>query len=343
MSIRFGYACLNVTLGRRGGFRHMIKRTWEKEGLPRASRIAVENTEILCGILEWNNKHNIQVYRMTSDLLSWASEYELEQLPDWHTIRSNLETAYVIAKKNNQRLSFHPGQFNSLTSKRESVIQNCVRDLRIHGEIMDVMGLPRTREAKINIHMGGVFGDKDSALDRWCSNFDLLPNSVKDRITLENDDKASCYSVLDLYRVWQRLGVPIVFDAHHHTFCTGGLSEKDALELAASTWGNVRPVIHYSESASVREGRDAIPQAHSNFVDGPVNDWGLNIDCVIEAKAKELAVLQLTTGESYEDHYDEVRGFTTDDYNTAVERKKEEKKNERVARKLAKKAATIAA
>ena len=287
MSIRFGYACLNVTLGpRRGGFRGMIKRTWEREGLPHASRIAVENTEILCGIIEWNNKHNIQVYRMTSDLLSWASEYEMDQLPDWRIIRSNFERAASLAKLNNQRLSFHPGQFNSLTSQRESVIVNCIRDLRIHGEIMDVMGLPRTREAKINIHMGGVFGDKNSALDRWCNNYERLPDSVKDRITLENDDKGNCYSTLDLYRVWQRLGVPTVFDAHHHTFCTGGLSEKDALELAASTWGDVRPVIHYSESASTREGRDAIPQAHSNFVDGPVNDWGLDIDCVIEAKAK---------------------------------------------------------
>jgi UV DNA damage endonuclease len=339
MSIRFGYACLNVTLGRQGGFRSMIKRTWEKEGLPRASRLAVENTEILCGIIEWNNRNGISVYRMTSDLIPWASEYELEQLPDWRTIRSNLERAGDIAALGGQRLSFHPGQFNSLTSPRDHVVKNCVRDLRIHGEIMDAMRLPRTREAKINIHLGGAFGEKDAAMDRWCKNYELLPDSVKERITLENDDKASCYSVVDLHSVWRRVGVPTVFDFHHHKFCPGGLSERDALHLAASTWGSVRPVTHYSESASIREGRDAIPQAHSSFVDGPVSDWGLDIDCVVEAKAKELAVLQLTTGRDYEKKYDSLRGFTNDELNANNAREKEAKRVARAQRRSEKVAA----
>ena len=333
MAIRFGYACLNVTLGRKGGFRGMIKRTWLKEGLPHASKLALENSEILCGIIEWNNRHGVKVYRMTSDLIPWASEYELEQLPDWEKINANYRRAASLARSCDQRLSFHPGQFNSLTSPREHVVKNCVRDLRIHGEIMDTMGLPRTREAKINIHMGGSFGDKESALDRWCKNFELLPESVKSRITLENDDKGNLYSAKDLNRVWQRLGVPTVFDYHHHKFCTGGLDEREALHLAASTWGGIRPVTHYSESASTREGRDAMPQAHSNFVDGPVNDWGLDIDCVVEAKAKELAVLQLVTGKNQESHYDEMRGFTNDELNAAHAKEKEKKKAARRSRK----------
>ena len=133
MSNRFGYACLNVTLGRRGGFRGMIKRTWMKEGLPHASRLALENSEILCGIIEWNNRNGIQVYRMTSDLVPWASEYELEQLPDWSKIQANYRRAASLAAIGNQRLSFHPGHFNSLTSHREHVVRNCVRDLKSYG------------------------------------------------------------------------------------------------------------------------------------------------------------------------------------------------------------------
>lgn len=337
MSVRYGYACLNVTLGRQGGFRKMIKRTFLKEGVKHASRLCVENTEILCGIIEWNEKNEIEVYRMTSDLLPWSSEYDIESLPDWTTIRSNLEIAAKIAKRSNQRLSFHPGQFNSLTSQRQSVIENCVRDLSIHGQIMDAMGLPRTREAKINIHMGGVFGDKESAMDRWCKNYELLPESVKSRITLENDDKQNCYSVSDLYKVWQRLGTPIVFDYHHHKFCDGGLSEQEALQLAVSTWGNVKPVTHYSESASIRESRDAIPQAHSDFVDGPINDWGFDIDCVIEAKAKELAVLQIKTGKDYESIYDSIRGFTNEELNQKNAKVKEAKKAVREQRSIERK------
>ena len=85
-------------------------------------------------------------------------------------------------------------------------------------------------------------------MDRFCANFKLLPNSVKSRLTIENDDKESMYSVRDLMYIHDKLGIPIVFDFHHHKFCNGGLSEKDALDLAVSTWPkSIRPVVHYSE------------------------------------------------------------------------------------------------
>ena len=327
MATRFGYACLNMTLGpKAGGFRSMIKRTFAEKGLQHASRLTLENVETLHGIVEWNNRSGIQVYRMTSDLAPWASEYEFEQLPDWRAIRSTLERTGKLARESDQRLSFHPGQFNCLTSPREHVVANCVRDLRIHGEIMDAMGLPNTTAAKINIHLGGAFGQKDESMDRWCRNFERVPENVKRRLTVENDDKANCYSVVDLHKVWQRTGVPIVFDYHHHKFCDGGLSEHDALHLAASTWPvGIRPCTHYSESAREREGRDVSATAHSNFVDGPVDPHGLEIDCVVEAKAKELAVIQLTTGVNQSAFYDEKRG-TTDEKLSEIARRDKEKK-----------------
>jgi len=292
--IRFGYACLNLTLGRQGGFRHMIKRTWEREGISWASRLGVENTENLCKIIDWNNRNGIKLYRMSSEILPWASEYELESLPDWRTIRSNLERAAAIAKRGGQRLTFHPGQFNCLTSPREKVVLNCIRDLRIHGEIMDVMGLPRSRESKINIHMGGSFGDKASAIDRWCKNWDLLPTCVSERITLENDDKGSLYSVNDLAVVHQRLGVPIVFDSHHFEVANnhGDTSYEEAFRLAVSTWpSGIRPVFHLSNSARNTEGKSVAPSAHSDYIHGPYRHLNADIDVVIEAKAKELAVM----------------------------------------------------
>jgi len=327
MATRFGYACLNMTLGSKaGGFRSMIKRTFAEKGLQHASRLTLENVETLHGIVEWNNRNGIQVYRMTSDLAPWASEYEFEQLPDWHTIRSTLERTGKLARESGQRLSFHPGQFNCLTSPREHVVANCVRDLRIHGEIMDAMGLPNTPAAKINIHLGGAFGQKEESMDRWCHNFERVPENVKRRLTVENDDKANCYSVVDLHKVWQRTGVPIVFDYHHNKFCDGGLSERAALHLAASTWpAGIRPCTHYSESAREREGRDVSATAHSNFVDGPVDPHGLEIDCVVEAKAKELAVIQLVTGRSMSSFYDEQRG-TTDVKLSELARRDKEKK-----------------
>merc|ERR1711991_160395 len=119
------------------------------------------------------------------------------------------------------------------------------------------MNLTRTPFNKINIHIGGAYGDKEKSMERFCKNFERLPDSVKTRLTVENDDKATMYSVTDLYEgVYCKIGIPIVFDYHHHRFCDGGLSEEDALEVAISTWIDTVPVVHYSESRSIEQEDD---------------------------------------------------------------------------------------
>ena len=190
------------------------------------------------------------------------------------------------------RLTAHPGPFNVLVSPNESVVENTIKDLTIHGDIFDMMGLSRTPYNKLNIHCNGVYGDKLSAMNRFCKNFERLPESVQTRLTVENDDKASMYSVVDLMYIHERIGIPIVFDYHHHKFCTGDLSEQQALELAISTWpDNITPVVHYSESRSVEQLDESIrPQAHSDYVIDYIDTYGHNVDIMVEAKHKELAV-----------------------------------------------------
>jgi UV DNA damage endonuclease len=158
---------------------------------------------------------------------------------------------------------------------------------------MILMGLSRTPYNKINIHLGGAYGDKESAMERFCKNFEKLPESVQTRLTVENDDKASMYSVKELYNgIYKRIGVPVVFDYHHHRFCDGGLTEQEALELAMSTWPQeIVPVVHYSESRSIEHNDEKIkPQAHSDYVYDYIDTYGNVVDVMIEAKHKELAV-----------------------------------------------------
>ncbi len=295
MPIRLGYACINMHLQKKFKIttnRGMIKRTFKAKGIKYASELAEHNTRNILPILIWNKQNNIEVFRMTSCLLPWGSEYQIEDLPDFLQIKQNLAIAGQYARDNNIRLSFHPGPFNILTSPKEKVVNNSVIDLEMHGKLMDLLGMPRSRWAKINIHVGATYGDKVSAIDRWCKNYELLSDSVKSRITLENDDKASMYSTKDLYEVYERLGVPIVFDYHHHKFCTGGQTEEEALRLASSTWGDVTPQCHYSESKALNENLNVKPQAHSDYIFQRVNDYGLNLDVVFEAKAKEQAILK---------------------------------------------------
>ena len=300
--MKLGYACINMQLsyptkyGKPKGTtpittgRSMIKRTFLKEGITRSSDLALQNTRDLIEIIKWNHQNGFNLFRMTSDLVPWASEFKLSDMPDYRKISTLLKGAGNLAEKYGQRITSHPGPFNVLVSPNERVVNNTLRDLTIHGEIFDLMGLSRTPYNKINIHCNGVYGDKMSAMDRFCKNFEKLPESVQTRLTVENDDKASMYSVKDLMYIHERTGIPIVFDYHHHTFNTGGLSEQEALELAMSTWGDIKPVVHYSESKTL-EDETARAQAHSDYLYSEIKTYGHDLDIVVEAKAKELTVL----------------------------------------------------
>jgi len=290
-----GYACINMTLGKKGitTNRGMIKRTFVEKGIPYASELSIQNVRDLIEIIKWNEQNDIKFFRMSSNVFPWSSEYPLSSLPHYERIKNLLAGAGNLVDKYGHRITSHPGPFNVLVSPNENVVKNTITDLSIHGEVFDMMGLSRTPYNKLNIHCNGVYGDKQSAMDRFCKNFERLPESVQTRLTVENDDKASMYSVKDLMYIHERIGIPIVFDYHHHKFCTGGLTEEEALKLAASTWGDIKPVVHYSESKSLHENNESIkPQAHSDYISETINTYGLDVDVMVEAKAKELTILE---------------------------------------------------
>ena len=304
--MNLGYACINMQLsypqqygGQEKGVlpittgRSMIKRTFESKGLDYASELTLANAKDLDRIIDWNILNGFNFFRITSGLAPWKSEYDWTDLKDLDEIKMYLHSAGVKAKTHNLRITSHPGPFNVLTSPHPHVVDNCVNDLTMHGDVFDMLGLTRTPYNKINIHIGGAYGDKPAAMKRFCENFNLLPESVKSRLTVENDDKASMYSVKELYNgVYNVIGVPIVFDYHHHRFCNGGLGEQEALELAISTWPEgITPATHYSESRREEQGDDTIRvQAHSDYIYDKIDTYGNDIDIMVEAKRKELAV-----------------------------------------------------
>lgn len=295
--MKLGYACINMTLQKQKPKittnRSMIKKTFETKGLPYASELGEANSKDLLEILKWNVANGIFLFRMSSEFFPWASEYKFEKLPDFEQIKKNLETAGKFAKDNGIRITAHPGPFNVLVSPNERVVSNTIVDLDIHSKIFDLMGLDASPYNKINIHCNGVYGDKISAMDRFCHNFTRLDKNAQKRLTVENDDKASMYSVKDLMYLHERIGIPIVFDYHHHKFNTGGLTEEEALKLAISTWPKgITPIVHYSESKALHENNSKLkPQAHSDYISEIPNTYGCDVDIMVEAKAKELAIL----------------------------------------------------
>ena len=195
MAKQLGYACINMTLAKQGIScnRSMIRRTFDSKGVAYASELILENLRNLTKIVSWNNQHGIKVYRMSSNMFPWMSEYEFTDLPDYDKICNLLKGIGKLAMDNGQRLSFHPGQFCVLASPNEEVVLNAMNELDKSAQIMDLMGLPESRMAKINIHVGGAYGDKKAALDRFCKNFLRLQPSAQARLTVENDDKANMY------------------------------------------------------------------------------------------------------------------------------------------------------
>jgi UV DNA damage endonuclease len=295
--MNIGYACINMTLGEQTPKittnRSMVKKTFTQKGISYASELALQNSRDLFEIIKWNVATGIKLFRISSDMLPWASEYNVEDMPDFQKISNILKGCGTYAKDNGVRLTSHPGPFNVLVSPNPKVVENTIKDLELHGKLFDLLGLELSPYNKINIHCNGVYGDKISAMDRFCANFEKLSDSVKKRLTVENDDKASMYSVSDLMYIHKKIGIPIVFDYHHHQFCTGDLSEQLALELASTTWPKgITPVVHYSESKSLHEENIKLkPQAHSDYINTLPNTYKLDVDIMVEAKAKELAIL----------------------------------------------------
>lgn len=301
--INYGYCCINLTLEEKGikiG-RGMIKKTFDTKGIKYAGELAEMNIRDMIEIIKWNNHNGVKMYRMSSNLFPWMSEYEFTDLPNWQTIQNLLKGAGTLAIKYGQRITFHPGQFNILPSPRPDVVEKTIKELRQHGEIMDAMGLPRTHQYPINIHTGGTYGDKQSAIQRFIKNFHRLDETVKSRLVLENDDKPAQYGVEDLYEIWKECGTPITFDYHHHRCYNDPMSEKEALELAAKTWpSGIRQLCHYSSAKKLHEDASVIIRAHADYVYEEIQNYGMNLDIEIEAKAKELALQKYVKQFQYE-------------------------------------------
>ena len=199
--IRFGYACNNMTLGVQGirTGRTMIERKFKAGGLPLASQISLQNAKDLLPILKWNEQHDIRLFRIGSEMFPRWNHYEIKDLPDYDEICQVLQEAGDFARMHGHRLTTHPGPFHILGSPSSDVVENSIIGLERHSEMFDMLGYDPSFENKINIHIGATYNDKPATIARWISNYHRLSDSVKQRLVIENDDKASMYSVRDLF------------------------------------------------------------------------------------------------------------------------------------------------
>ena len=294
MPINVGYCCINNTLNERGitTGRAMRKATFEAKGIKYASELALANAKDLLEILMWNADNGVKVFRMGSGIFPWGTEYNSTSLPDFFEIASTLRMCGNFAKQTGQRITAHPDHFVKLGSHKESVVLNSIKDLELHSEVFDLMGLDATPYNAINIHVGMNFSEETA--ERWITNFRRLSPNLQARMVVENDDKESAFSIKQLFtHIHSKLNIPLTFDYFHHQFHPDGLTTQEAAELAAGTWPEgITPLFHYSESKNINENVQGNPRAHADYVFSRIDDFGLTIDVDLEAKAKELALFK---------------------------------------------------
>ena len=295
--MNLGYACINTALSANNIMtnRTMRRKTFEAKGLDYVSDLALLNVKDLKTIVKWNNEMGIKLFRLSSQIFPWQDEYEFSSLKDFKEICKLMLEIGDIATKAGQRLTMHPGPYNCLASPNQKVVEKTVRELDCHSEQMNMLGFKPSPYNKINIHVGGAYGDKIATLARFNANFNLLRADTKKRLVIENDDSPNEYSVKDLFDgIYQSIGIPITFDYFHHKFNTGGLTEEEALIVASATWPEgVTQCCHYSESRRKEQLDESIrPQAHSDLIYEKIQTYGLEPDIVIEAKLKEQAIFK---------------------------------------------------
>ena len=293
--MNLGYACITTGLSANNIMtnRTMRRKTFEAKGLDYVSELALANIKDLETIVKWNNEHRIKLFRLSSQIFPWSDDYKLSDLKDDAEICDRMFNIGNIATQAGQRLTMHPGPYNCLASPNQKVVEKTIRELNCHSEQFNMMGFEPSPYNKINIHVGGAYGDKESTLERFNKNFELLRDDTKKRLVIENDDSPNEFSVYDLYYgVYKEIGIPITFDYFHHKFNTGNLTEEEALKMAARTWPEgVTQCCHYSESRRKEKLDESIrPQAHSDIIYDKIDTYGLEPDIVIEAKLKEQAI-----------------------------------------------------
>lgn len=271
--------------------RSMVRKTFDSKGLPYVSELIILNLKDTLKVLDWNIKNKIYIYRMSSDSFPWMSEYMFEELPNFTVISNLLKQIGDKTKSNGMRCSYHPGPFNVLASTRQDVIHKAIVELDQHAELMDLMGLEQSTFYPINIHIGTTQPSREVAAKKFCESFQLLSDSCKKRLTVENDDSPNQYSVKMLYDwVHKEIGIPICFDQHHFNYGPQDQTMEEALKLAHSTW-KTRCLTHMSSSKQIEDIK-GVKTAHADYIYEEIQTFGLDFDIELESKAKDLAVFR---------------------------------------------------
>jgi UV DNA damage endonuclease len=297
--VRFGYVAMstivqNASPSKTMTVTHFDKLIDREAAIRKLERIALENLHNTLRILRHNQAYDIQVYRFSSKLIPLFGHPLVADWDPYPALAESLAAIGEFVRKHEMRVSFHPDHFTVLSTPRADVLKSSVADLNRHVQILNAMGLDK--RAKCNIHIGGTYGDKPSAMERFIHQFSGLEPEVQDRITLENDDKT--FTAAETLSISEKLNAPMVLDIHHHQINHTGESVTDLWQRICQTWSSagLPPKIHASSPKNEKD-----PRAHADYIDVTVVLGFMRsvaavtpkLDVMLEAKMKDGALFKL--------------------------------------------------
>lgn len=291
MNIRLGYVsisnALNITSSKTITYTEFNKTN----DFNKLNNIIIENLKNLEKIIDYNIKNNIHFYRITSKLIPLATKEDV----DFEYIIKYKELYDRISKKvnnANMRIDFHPDQFCVLNSTKKEVVENSIKILQHHYNILDALNI---KNKLIILHIGSSVLGKENGIKRFINNFNKLPNYLKECIAIENDDKI--YNVVDCLKLANILKIPVVLDYHHH-LCNNCGDIENYIDKIFETW-KITPKIHFSSPKNKTKKEFRSHHDYINIDDfiiflNKIKHINKDFDIMIEAKAKDDALFRLT-------------------------------------------------
>jgi len=284
--MKLGYPCINLGIGCKASSKFRLASYSDERLIENVQN----NLECLTRILKFNAENGLLFFRISSDTIPFASHpiCSFDWSNHFHDVFREIGS---FITKNDIRISMHPDQFIVLNSPKEDVVKRSIKELEYHSKMLDEMGLDRS--AKVQIHVGGVYGDKNKAANRFIKRYDLLSPLIRQRLVIENDDRL--FSLEDCMAIHHKCGIPVLFDVFHHECLNNGEKIMDCLEMTSATWKTYDgvPMVDFSI-----QQKDKRPGTHAGTIDlAEFNNFlnmikGIDVDIMLEIKDKELSALK---------------------------------------------------
>lgn len=284
--MKIGYPCINRTL------LCTATKTFRLASYSESllCKTIENNLDCLQDILAFNVAHNILFFRISSDLIPFASHPICSFNWQKH-FKETLTDIGMFICAHNVRISMHPDQFIVLNSPRVDVVKRSVRELAYHVEVLDAMGLDDS--AKLQLHIGGVYGNKKRSMQRFIKKYQKLDITILTHLVIENDDRR--YTISDCLDIHDKTGVPVLIDTFHHALKNNGEQLKDLLKCAVSTWelSDGIPMMDYSsQELGMRPGQHAKTLDSTHFLEILAQIRPFDFDIMLEIKDKERSALK---------------------------------------------------